>query len=83
MASLKLGKETAAKLGMIQKMLKVLRMHGDSSPFISDQEDSDREFACMLASPDYQKETKIATLNAEIKKGEAQLEWRRRSQLLR
>ena len=82
MESPKLGKETGAKLGKIQRMLKVLRMHSDSSPFIGGQEDSDHEFACMLASPDYQKETKIATLTAELKKGEAQMEWRRRSQLL-
>ena len=83
MKSLKIGKEAGEKLGVIQRMFRLLRMSSDSSPFTSSQEDSNPEFSCVSAGPDYQRETRIATLNAELKKGEAEMEWRRRSQLLR
>ena len=83
MESPKLGKEASAKLGMIHRMLKLFRMHSGASPFTSSQEDSDRDFVCVLANPDYLRETKIATLSAELKKGEVEMEWRRRSQFLR
>jgi hypothetical protein len=83
MESPKLGKETGTKHGMLHRMFKVLRMHGGVSSFTSGREDSGNEPTCTLGSPDYWKETKIATLDADLKKAEAEMEWRRRSQFLR